>query len=134
MIVDSKSTVSPRVWTAEELARVWPLPDGWMWSYTDGDGQAWMAIASDEDDDAMACFIWADGTVGCDNAPPEVVLAVIGAHQGRDSVEAMAVEVEREAADHEPAGLDPTAVRWAGFGREALGRVAAMLRRGRVAP
>ena len=36
------------------------------------------------------------------------------------------------AALHVPAGNDPTALRWSQYGRQMMGRVAEMLRRGTV--
>jgi hypothetical protein len=66
--------MSPRVWTADELARVWPLPVGWIWHCEEG--MDWLAL----------------------HTPSMVMaLAVIGAHQGRDSVEAFVAEMESAA-------------------------------------
>jgi hypothetical protein len=137
MTVDSKITVSPRVWTAEELARVWPLPDGWTWSCSDRLGWHALAVVDVPGQLTGDSVSVAHGRLRVDSyyfTPTEVALAVIGAHQGRDSVETLAVEVDRLGTLFEPAGLDPTAVHWAGRGRSRMREAAAMLRRGTVAP
>jgi hypothetical protein len=145
--------VSPRVWTAEELARAWPLPDGWAWRRC-GDGSFYAVAVTSADTwdegDAVevsgegtglgACVRRVDRDLNVWPAPIAVALAVIGAHQGRDSVEALAREMDdrdRElgkvaiAEDHEQdrEGACIAAGEALGFRRSA-----AMLRRGMVAP
>jgi hypothetical protein len=129
--------VSLRVWTAEELARVWPLPGDWVWHSEPG--MDWFALHTPS---MVMVFVDADGLLvtTSEAEPVAVALAVIGAHQGRDSVETLAREMDdrdRElgkvaiAEDHEQdrEGACIAAGEALGFRRSA-----AMLRRGTVAP
>jgi hypothetical protein len=134
--------VTARVWTVEELDRVHPLPEGWRW-LTDDDGETWMAIADNEMQEP-ACFVWDDGSLGCDEGVPlPVALAVILASQGRDSFKAMAAALDVEAENHlawagrvTPTGALNTAdqMRESAAVCDAYAHAAEMLRRGRVQP
>jgi hypothetical protein len=130
--------MSPRVWTAEELARVWPLPEGWSWQWVYSysfDGHCWAAVDGDR---ARVC-IDSIGRLRCDDIDGEdyrVALAVIGAHQGRDSTETMAAAIGNAAiASHEDSLGDVN--EWHDAHSqgcsEAYEECAAMLRRGTVA-
>jgi hypothetical protein len=131
--------VSPRIWTAEELARVWPLPEGWTWQWVysyDGDVHCWAAV----DGDAARVYIDSIGRLRCDDIDGEdfrVSLAVIGAHQGRDSVETIVAAIDGAAkSSHEDSLSD--ANEWHDAHSqgcsEAYEECAAILRRGKVAP
>lgn len=124
-----------RVWTKEELDKVWPLPDGWVWArdmFDEDEGRVWIAELIDSID-----AVWvSEGVVGFtgDGPPVEVTLAVCMVSLGFDSPAWIADALERRAADHasSPENLDATK----GLvlaGRSAEARVAAgIVRRGRV--
>ena len=117
--------VSARVWTRDELDRVWRLPEAdgkrilypWAWR-VDSDGPVAYEVGPSEPNE-----VWVDRgrlAAGDGEPPVEVALAVIGAHQGRDSPERLAQEVEQVAEwDEAPDESDMRAL-------------AAMLRRGTV--
>jgi hypothetical protein len=122
--------VSPRVWTAEELARVWPLPSGWVWhSEPDMD---WFALHTPS---MVMVFVDAGGLLvtTSEAEPIAVALAVIGAHQGRDSVETLAREIDLCASNCRgvafACGSPEDAAR-----ASAYQHAADLLRRGTVAP
>jgi hypothetical protein len=145
-----------RQWTIEELDRVHPLRDGWSWDVAFGappvarygTGIGSLAVYVDDGELVSEKMLPPTGErfecmFGCKAAnegtsheppPADITLAVILASKGLDSREAMAAEVERESARLVPATADATAHCWAGYGRDGLRRVAAMLRRGTVRP
>ena len=137
--------MSARVWTRDELDRVWRLPEAdgkrilypWAWR-VDSDGPVAYEVGPSEPNE-----VWVDRgrlAAGDGEPPVEVALAVIGAHQGRDSPEWMA-----EALDDRAEMLHAKSKIGGGFSdvlhaRQAAGqaieaqRSAKMLRRGTVKP
>ena len=123
--------VTDRVWTKEELERVWPLPDGWTWTRDMG----WMAIwkggglvGVDASGHLLASF-----TSGI---PLAVSLAVVSVALGLDSREDIAAAIVKSGDIEERIGkaAGGTSI-ITGMARAAEAyRCAEMVRRGRVSP
>ena len=130
-----------RILTLKQLNDAHPLPEGWTWA--DDPSVGWHArypggytVCIDASDDVVALYDgtrhFYDGTRHFE-PPRRVCLEVILASDGLDSREAMAANVAARIQRLVPAvGATSEAVAWARFGREALGEVEAMLRRGTV--
>jgi hypothetical protein len=114
--------VSARVWTREKLNEVHPLPDpdGWEWIPDPGVRGGWFAASGDG---RVVCVLM-DGRIrfgNMDDVPDSVALAVLHMARGHDSLESMAIEVDRIAERTRPA-------------RQLFRKIAEMLRRGTVDP
>jgi hypothetical protein len=114
--------MTDRIWTVEDLDRVHPIEDesdeGWTWKL-DEDGRPFAVNG-----DRARIMVDSLGRLCCDDIDGDnanVALAVILASKGLDSLEAMAVEVERRVSNATLGGL-------LGVWRD----VVAMLRRGSI--
>jgi hypothetical protein len=128
--------MTKRIWTIEELNHAHPLPARGAWCWMHDESVGWYAA---DNNGATVCVdfcgdllaLWKGTTIISPDA--DVCLAVILANKGLDSLAEMATEIEREAKAHASANAcDPTATRWARYGREAMYRFVGMLRRGTV--
>jgi 3-oxoacyl-ACP reductase-like protein len=139
--------MSARVWTREELDRVYPLPDGWAWARLPSG--AWCARRTANG--ARSTVFVRGGTLCAEcsvpmaaafdiDPPDDVALAVILASRGLDSREAMADAAATRASTHREmarmalADGKPTVSQCAELMASAFDEDAAMLRRGTVEP
>lgn len=134
--------MSARVWTVDELNRVHPLPDGWVWRL-DHDGL--IAAQGPINDARFVSVVWVGAACrlavshGC-IPPADVALAVILASRGWNSHEAMAAELDtrrdavlKEAFDYAAKGEMEMSATCDGEAN-SYHETAAMLRRRRVQP
>ncbi len=90
-----------REWTKEELDRVWPLPEGWVWArvaFREDEGWVWCAQLDWRNDS-----VWvSEGVVGFigEETPVEATLAVCMVALGLDSFAAIADAMVDRAVAH----------------------------------
>lgn len=139
-----------RVWTEEELDRVHPLPEGWLWSKrgldtwcarkAGGGGwmDVWVAGRADAEPALLTECVLPIGIPKPFMPPIDVALAVILASKGLDSREVMVAEMRRLAhraemkAERSPSCSEQEA-EWA-WQQATWQEAAAMLQRGMVKP
>jgi hypothetical protein len=85
--------MTARVWTKEKLDEVWPVK-GWTWGHISG--RVW-ALYCDVEPGQYVCMSVLGRLCLPDKAiPPTAALtAIIGVHEGRDSMETMTADLER---------------------------------------
>jgi hypothetical protein len=79
--------MSVREWTKEKLDEVWPVK-GWTWSHVSG--RVWALYCDAESGQFVCMTVLGRLCLPTKGIPPiTALLAVIGQHEGRDSVETL---------------------------------------------